>query len=96
MSGIPKLKELGLVNDQERSRGRCTTAQARVALTQLRRIPRGDTIEEDHQRDRALIANYIKDKTGAIESVRNERQDLRPREGLPEDARRRRHAAAPS
>ncbi len=35
-------------------------------LTQLRRIPRGDTIEEDHQRDRQLIANYILDKTGAI------------------------------
>jgi dipeptidyl-peptidase-3 len=42
---------------------------ARVALTQLRRIPRGDTIEEDHARDRALIANYIEDKTGAIEQI---------------------------
>jgi dipeptidyl-peptidase-3 len=40
---------------------------ARVALTQLRRIPKGNTIEEDHQRDRALIVGYIKDKTGAIE-----------------------------
>src|SRR4029079_18781863 len=39
---------------------------AMVVLTQLRRIPRGDTIEEDHQRDRALIANYIMDKTGSI------------------------------
>jgi len=39
---------------------------ALVMLTQLRRIPRGDTIEEDHQRDRALIANYIMDQTGAI------------------------------
>jgi dipeptidyl-peptidase-3 len=42
---------------------------ARAPLTQLRRIPRGDTIEEDHQRDRQLIAHYIKDKTGAIEYV---------------------------
>jgi hypothetical protein len=25
---------------------------AEVALTQLRRIPHGDTIEEDHERDR--------------------------------------------
>jgi len=40
---------------------------ARGVLTQLRRIPRGDTIEEDHARDRALIANYVMDKTGAIE-----------------------------
>ena len=40
---------------------------ALVALTQLRRIPQGDTIEEDHQRDRQLIAHYILDKTGGIE-----------------------------
>jgi len=39
---------------------------ARAPLTQLRRIPKGDTIEEDHQRDRQLIAHYIMDKTGAI------------------------------
>ena len=44
----------------------------RVALTQLRRIPKGDTIEEDHERDRQLIVNYIRDKTGAIaEEKRN-------------------------
>ena len=42
------------------------TSQALVMLTQLRRIPHGDTIEEDHARNRALIANYIMDKTGAI------------------------------
>ena len=41
----------------------------RVALTQLKRIPQGDTIEEDHQRNRQLIANYIMDKTGAIQKV---------------------------
>jgi dipeptidyl-peptidase-3 len=39
---------------------------ARAPLTQLRRIPKGDTIEEDHQRDRQLIVGYIMDKTGAI------------------------------
>jgi len=39
--------------------------QALVVLTQLRRIPKGTTIEEDHQRNRALIANYLIDK-GAI------------------------------
>jgi dipeptidyl-peptidase-3 len=42
---------------------------ARAPLTQLRRIPRGDTIEEDHQRDRQLIVNYIMDTTGGIERV---------------------------
>src|SRR6185436_20460489 len=42
---------------------------ARVPLTQLRRVLKGDTLEEDHARDRALIANFIKDKTGAIEQI---------------------------
>ena len=40
------------------------------AITQLRRIPKGDTIEEDHERDRQLIVNYIRDKTGAIAEVK--------------------------
>jgi dipeptidyl-peptidase-3 len=39
---------------------------ATTMLTQLQSIPHGDTIEEDHQRDRQLIAKYIMDKTGAI------------------------------
>jgi dipeptidyl-peptidase-3 len=41
----------------------------RTALTQLNRIPHGDTIEEDHQRNRALIVNYLMDKTGAIRRI---------------------------
>ncbi len=63
----PKLKALGLLKDQEAVARTMYDNSARVALTQLRRIPRGDTIEEDHQRDRALIVNYIKERTGAIE-----------------------------
>jgi dipeptidyl-peptidase III len=63
----PKLKELGLITDQEEVAKAMYDSAARVVITQLRRIPRGTTIEEDHQRDRALIANYIMDKTGAIE-----------------------------
>ena len=65
----PKLKELGLVKDQDEVAKAMYDNAARAPLTQLRRIPRGDTIEEDHQRDRQLIAHYIKDKTGAIEYV---------------------------
>jgi dipeptidyl-peptidase III len=61
----PKLKELGLVSSDEIGRAMYDGA-ARVMLSQLARIPRGDTIEEDHQRDRQLIARYIMDKTGAI------------------------------
>jgi len=63
----PKLKELGLVKDQENVAKTMYDGAATVALRQLRSIPKGDTINEDHARDRQLIANYIKDKTGAIE-----------------------------
>jgi dipeptidyl-peptidase-3 len=63
----PKLKDLGLVPEQENVARAMYDMAARVSLIQLRRIPKGDTIEEDHQRGRALIANFIKDRTGAIE-----------------------------
>jgi dipeptidyl-peptidase-3 len=63
----PKLKELGLVSNLEEEAKSMYDTAALAVLTQLRRIPKGDTIEEDHQRDRALIANFIMDRTGAIE-----------------------------
>ena len=62
----PKLKELKLVSNQEAVAKEMYYQAARAPLTQLRRIPKGDTIEEDHQRDRQLISHYIMDKTGAI------------------------------
>jgi len=63
----PKLKQWGLIEgDQDEVAKAMYDSAAMVVLTQLRRIPHGDTIEEDHQRDRALISNYIKDKTGSI------------------------------
>jgi dipeptidyl-peptidase-3 len=62
----PKLKELGLLTDQENVAKAMYYNAARVALTQLRRIPKGDTIEEDHARDRQLIVNYIIDSSGGI------------------------------
>ncbi len=61
----PKLKELGIVKTDDIGKVMYNNA-ARTMLAQLRRIPSGDTIEEDHQRNRQLIANYIMDKTGAI------------------------------
>jgi dipeptidyl-peptidase III len=64
----PKLKELGLITNQEEVAKAMYDSSALVALTQLRRIPKGDSIEEDHERDRALIEGYIKDKVpGSIE-----------------------------
>ena len=62
----PKLRELGLVSSPDVGKAMYNAA-ARAALMQLRRILKGDTIEEDHQRDRQLIVRYIMDKTGAIE-----------------------------
>jgi dipeptidyl-peptidase-3 len=64
----PKLKELSLISNQEEVAKTMYDGAALVALTQLRRMPKGDTIEEDHQRDRQLIARYIQDKfPGSIE-----------------------------
>jgi dipeptidyl-peptidase-3 len=63
----PKLKELGLVSNQNEVAKAMYDSAALVALTQLRRIPHGDTIEEDHARDRQLIVNFIRDRvSGAI------------------------------
>jgi dipeptidyl-peptidase-3 len=65
----PELKKLGLVADQENVARAMYDNAARASLVQLRRILRGSTIEEDHARDRALIANYIADRTGGIEQI---------------------------
>ena len=64
----PKLKALGLISNQEEVARQMYDSATLVALTQLRRMPTGDTIEEDHQRDRQLIVRYIQDKVpGSIE-----------------------------
>lgn len=62
----PKLKELGLVDNQEEIAKAMYDRAALNIIYQLRNIPAGNTIEEDHLRDRALITNYIMEKTGAI------------------------------
>ncbi len=64
----PKLRDLGLVSSPDVAKAMYYAA-VRVGLTQLQRIPKGDTIEEDHQRNRQLIVNYIMDKTSAIQKV---------------------------
>ncbi len=70
----PKLREWGLISSPDVAKALYYNA-ARVALTQLRRIPKGDTIEEDHQRNRQLIVNYIVAKTGAIERFQKDGKD---------------------
>jgi dipeptidyl-peptidase-3 len=64
----PKMQEMGLMSSPEVAKAMYYQA-VRGVLAQLRSIPKGDTIEEDHQRDRQLIVNYIMDKTGAIERI---------------------------
>src|SRR5215468_1794081 len=69
----PKLKELGLVTNQEEVARAMYDAAVQVALTQLRTIQKGDTIEEDHARDRQLIAHYIADQVpGSIEQFQRD------------------------
>ena len=64
----PKLKELGLVSNQDEVAKAMYDGAALVSLVQLRRITKGDSIEEDHDRDRQLVVNYIRDKVpGSIE-----------------------------
>src|SRR6202035_5307058 len=54
----PKLKELGLVLNQNEVAKAMYDSAAMAPLTQLRRMPHGDTVEEDHARDRQLIVNF--------------------------------------
>jgi dipeptidyl-peptidase-3 len=64
----PKLKQLGLISDQDEVAKAMYDRQTLTVLLQLRRITKGDTIEEDHARDRQLIIRYIQDKVpGSIE-----------------------------
>ena len=64
----PKLQQLGAISSPEVGKA-MYDASARVALTQLRRVLKGDQLEEDHDRNRQLIVNYIIAKTGAIARV---------------------------
>jgi dipeptidyl-peptidase III len=68
----PKLKELGLISNQEEVAKAMYDHAAQNALVQLRHMTKGDTIEEDHARDRQLIVNYIMDKTGGIEQFQRD------------------------
>ncbi|MBS1874662.1 MAG: peptidase M49 [Acidobacteria bacterium] len=64
----PKLREWGLISHPDVAKAMYYNS-VRTTLVQLARNPSGETIEEDHQRDRQLIAEYIRDKTGAIQTV---------------------------
>ena len=56
----PKLKQLGLISDQEEVAEAMYDIAVAQPLLQLRYVRQGDTIEEDHMRDRQLIVNFIR------------------------------------
>lgn len=67
----PRLIQLGLIPNTDVAKA-AYDAEARNALIQLREVPTGDTVQEDHRRGTQLIVNYIRAKTGAIQPrVRN-------------------------
>jgi dipeptidyl-peptidase III len=64
----PKLQQLSLISSPDVAKAMYDNA-VRTVLIQLMRNPHGDALEEDHQRNRQLIVNYIMDKTHAIKKV---------------------------
>ena len=64
-----KLVDIGIAKDKEEARkiGETMYRQAiLVALTQLRRIGSNDQLEEDHMKNRQLIAHYIMGNSDAV------------------------------
>jgi dipeptidyl-peptidase-3 len=66
----PKLAELGLISNQTEVAKAMYDIAAVNALRQLRNVKSGDTLEEDHARDRQMIVNYIMATTGGIEQFK--------------------------
>jgi dipeptidyl-peptidase-3 len=64
----PKLIEMGVMPSLDVAKN-AYDGEARSALVQLREVPTGDTIEEDHRRGTQLIVNFVRDKTGAIQPL---------------------------
>ena len=64
----PKLKELGLISNQEEVAKAMYDSAARRRASRSCAHSHGDTIEEDHERDRQLIAHYIADKVPGCDS----------------------------
>lgn len=64
----PKVIEIAALPDFEVAKA-AYDGEARAALVQLREVPTGDTLEEDHRRGTQLIINFIRNKTGAVGPV---------------------------
>ena len=72
--GDPKLVELGLVPGEHREEIERTAYEmyTRNALAQLRRVPTGTQLEEDHMRNRQLIVHWLLEHTHAVDVRRRD------------------------
>ena len=72
--GDPKLVELGLCTKENLKliQQAAYEAYTRNAMTQLRRIKTGKTIEEDHMRNRQMIVHWLMANTDAIENTKRD------------------------
>ena len=61
-----KLKQMGLVPDDDAVLAKYE-AYTRNALLQLRRVPEGGKVEEDHMRNRQMIVHWLMQNSKAIE-----------------------------
>jgi dipeptidyl-peptidase-3 len=70
--GDSKLVDLGLVPEKDQNEIERTAYEAytRNVLTQLRRVRTGETLEEDHMRNRQMIVHWLMDNTSSIEVKR--------------------------
>jgi dipeptidyl-peptidase-3 len=69
----PKLHELGLISNQDEvAKAMYDEAISYNGVEQLMGIPAGNSLEEDHARDRQLIVNYIIDTSGGVERFKRE------------------------
>lgn len=67
----PKLRQLGLVPDDDAVLAKYE-AYARNALVQLRRVPEGGRLEEDHMRNRQLIVHWLLANDGGVQVERRD------------------------
>ena len=61
----PKLQELGLIPNDDAALAEYE-GYTRNALVQLRRVPEGGQVEEDHMRNRQMIIHWLLDFTDAV------------------------------
>ena len=65
----PKLKKLKIVDSDDVAK-EMYDSYVRNVFLQLRRIPTGNQLEEDHMKNRQMVVNYILRNSGSIEVVR--------------------------